>query len=119
MNQVKSSNSRRLACTTGNVSNNSNNQSNSNNCNGNNSSSSSASSLSSGSGMILKKLTADSSEQENSRTSLPNISNTLEHIVQQLDILTQVCEFLDFNKKIGFGFKIRFHELEFSSSYFP
>ena len=42
---------------------------------------------SSGTGSILKKLTNEPNENRN---SLPNISNTLEHIVQQLDILTQV-----------------------------
>ena len=92
MNYVKSSAKQRLACTTGNVSSSSNNQSG--NQNGNNSSSSSgSSSLNSGSGLLLKKLTNES-ESDNQRSSMPNISNTLEHIVQQLDILTQVTFFL-------------------------
>ena len=39
-----------------------------------------------GTGSILKKLTNES----DNRNSMPFISNTLEHIVQQLDILTQV-----------------------------
>lgn len=41
------------------------------------------------SGSILKKSTNDD-ESKRSNTQLNNISNTLEHIVQQLDILTQV-----------------------------
>lgn len=93
MNYVKSNAKQRLACTTGNVSNNSNNHSNNQNTGNSSSSSSSSSSLNSGSGMLLKKLTTTSeSENDNNQrnNSMPNISNTLEHIVQQLDILTQV-----------------------------
>ena len=47
---------------------------------------------SSSTGSILKKLTNEPNENRN---SLPNISNTLEHIVQQLDILTQVFYILN------------------------
>jgi len=79
MNQVKA-NSRKLACTT----------ESSDNSSGN------SSGFSSISGSILKKLTSDQTGSEDSRNSLPNISNTLEHIVQQLDILTQVFLLLSF-----------------------
>lgn len=56
--------------------------------NGNLSNSSDKSSVS-GTGSILKKLTNES-ENTKSNAQLSTISNTLEHIVQQLDILTQV-----------------------------
>jgi hypothetical protein len=76
MNQVKA-NARKLPCTT----------------EGSENSSGNSSGFSSISGSILKKLTNDQTSSEDSRNSLPNISNTLEHIVQQLDILTQVLYF--------------------------
>lgn len=58
---------------------------------------------SSGTGSILKKLTNEPNEN---RKSLPNISNTLEHIVQQLDILTQVKNSL----RISFKDKTQSHK---------
>lgn len=62
----------------------------------NSSEKSSASSSSNGS--ILKKLTNDT-ESTRSNIQLNGISNTLEHIVQQLDILTQVNIFSNSNKQ--------------------
>lgn len=67
----------------GNCNNNNNNNNNSNSSNG---------TVTPGSGSLLKKLTSNNNEID--KNSMPNISNTLEHIVQQLDILTQVkCYF--------------------------
>lgn len=57
------------------------------------------------SGSILKKLTNDQ-ESIKSSNQLNNLSNTLEHIVQQLDILTQVqnIKFKNFTKKLFIKF---------------
>ncbi len=77
-------NSKKLAYSNGNNNNNNNNNSNSSN-----------GTVTPGSGSLLKKLTANNNN-EIEKNSMPNISNTLEHIVQQLDILTQVKNYFLF-----------------------
>ena len=70
---------------------NASNSSNGSNGNLSNSSDKTGNTLNSGTGSILKKVTT---ENEINTSIPPNLTNTLEHIVQQLDILTQVrkCE---------------------------
>ncbi len=70
----------------------SNGSNGSNNSNGNlsNSSDKTGSTINSSTGSILKKLTNSSNENEINGSIPNNLTNTLEHIVQQLDILTQV-----------------------------
>jgi len=74
------------------VGNGSNGSNGSNNSNGNlsNSSDKTGSTINSSTGSILKKLTNSSNENETNANIPHNLTNTLEHIVQQLDILTQV-----------------------------
>lgn len=74
------------------VANGSNGSNGSNNSNGNlsNSSDKTGSTINSSTGSILKKLTNSSNENDINAPLPHNLTNTLEHIVQQLDILTQV-----------------------------